>query len=42
VATESATSAVPAPPPVAVPEFKRVAKIKKDFKSALGIKKKAS
>jgi hypothetical protein len=39
---ESAAPAVPAPPPVAVPEFKRVAKIKKDFKSALGIKKKAS
>jgi hypothetical protein len=41
VAAESAPI-VPAPPPIVVPEFKRVTKIKKDFKSALGIKKKAS
>jgi hypothetical protein len=39
---DAAVPALPAPPPIPVPEFKRVVKIKKDFKSALGIKKKAS
>jgi hypothetical protein len=41
-ATDSAVPAAPVPPPIVVPSFNRVVKIKKDFKSALGIKKKAS
>jgi hypothetical protein len=41
VSTDSAV-AVPAPAPMPVPSFNRIVKIKKDFKSALGIKKKAT